>query len=207
MMQTFLSLSDIPVGFGPSVAILGNFDGVHLGHRQVLGDVIAEARSQGWKSIAITFDPHPDQFLRPEQADSLLTLIPERLQLLAQTGIDAVLVLPFDDSLACLTARECVQSILVEKLEVRSIHEGANFRFGYRAHAGVAELTEFGREFGFTVTIHPPVHTHGLAIAKVEAGGICSACFMKIPAQFHHLAIMSKDLVCCPCCGRILTAG
>ena len=166
MMQTFLSLSEIPANFGPSVAIIGNFDGVHLGHRQVLTDVIAEARAKGWKSIAITFDPHPDQFLRPEKADSLLTLIPERLQLLAQTGIDAVLVLPFDDSLACLTARECVQSILVEKLGVRSIHEGANFRFGHRAHAGVTELTEFGREFGFTVTIHPPVHTHGLAVSS-----------------------------------------
>jgi len=183
-MQVFRSLSEVPVGFGPSAALIGNFDGVHLGHRQVLGDVIADAHAHGWKSIAITFDPHPDQFLRPEKADSLLTLIPERLRLLSQTGIDAVLILPFDDSLACLTARECVRSILVEALDVRSIHEGANFRFGHRAQAGVTELAEFGREFGFTVTVHPPVHTHGLAVSStairqyIAAGDIRRARWM-----------------------------
>ncbi len=166
MTQVFHSLDAIPLGFGPSVAIMGNFDGVHLGHQQVLGEVIAEARASGYKSVAITFDPHPDQFLRPERAESLLTLIPERLRLLAATGIDAVLVLPFNEALACLTARACVETILVDKLSVRSIHEGANFRFGHRAQAGVNELAEFGREFGFTVTIHEPVHTHGLAVSS-----------------------------------------
>jgi riboflavin kinase/FMN adenylyltransferase len=85
-------------------------------------------------------------------------------------------VLPFCDPLACLSAREFVETILVEKLQLRSIHEGANFRFGHRAQAGVEELAAFGREFGFRVTVHPAVETHGLtvsstAIRELVAGG------------------------------------
>jgi riboflavin kinase/FMN adenylyltransferase len=169
-MKTYFSLSEIPPGFGPSVAIIGNFDGVHLGHRQVIGAVTEEARAKGIRSIAITFDPHPERFLRPEMAPALITPIPERLRLLEATGIDAVLVLPFDDALACLSARDCVREILVETLGVRSMHEGANFRFGHRAEAGVAELAEFGREFGFTLTVHEavqiPKSPHGLTVSS-----------------------------------------
>jgi riboflavin kinase / FMN adenylyltransferase len=164
--QVFHSLSEVPTGFGPSVAVIGNFDGVHRGHQQVLAAVASEARERGYRSIAITFDPHPDQFLRPETAAKLITPIPERLRLLALTEISAVLILPFDAALACMSARDCVRELLVEKLDVRSIHEGANFRFGHRAEAGVAELTEFGREFGFTVTVHPAVETHGLVVSS-----------------------------------------
>jgi riboflavin kinase/FMN adenylyltransferase len=164
--QIFRSLNHISPNFGPSVAVMGNFDGLHRGHAQVLAAVVEEARSRGFLSIAITFDPHPDHFLRPEIAAGLLTPIPERLRLLARTGIDAILVLPFDESLACLSARECVQSILVHKLSVRSIHEGANFRFGHRAQAGVAELAEFGREFGFSVTVHPAVEIRGITVSS-----------------------------------------
>ncbi|WP_263359134.1 bifunctional riboflavin kinase/FAD synthetase [Acidicapsa ligni] len=162
----FRSVAEIPAGFGPSVAVIGNFDGVHLGHQQILAAITAEARQTGAKAIAITFDPHPEQFLRPEQAPGLLTLIPERLRLLAQTGVDAVLVLPFDDSLACLSAQACVKEILVDKLGIVSIHEGANFRFGHRAEAGVAELAEFGRQFGFKVTVHAAVEIHGLEVSS-----------------------------------------
>jgi riboflavin kinase/FMN adenylyltransferase len=165
-MQVFRTLGEIPAGFGPSVAVIGNFDGVHCGHFQVLSTVAEEARANGMRSIAVTFDPHPEQFLRPETACVLLTPIPERLRLMAASGIDAVLVLPFDDGLACLSAREFVQTILADKLDVKSIHEGANFRFGHRAQAGVVELADFGREFGFTVTVHPPVHVHGLCVSS-----------------------------------------
>jgi riboflavin kinase / FMN adenylyltransferase len=165
-MNTYFSLDQVPADFGPSVAVIGNFDGVHLGHRQVIGAVTSEAREKGFRSIAITFDPHPERFLRPKQAPKLITPIPERLRLLAATGVDAVLILPFDDSLACLSARDCVREILVERLDVRSMHEGANFRFGHRAEAGVAELAEFGREFGFTLTVHPAVETHGLTVSS-----------------------------------------
>jgi riboflavin kinase / FMN adenylyltransferase len=165
-MQIFRSLGDVPAGFGPSAAAIGNFDGVHRGHADVLRAIAEEARACGGRSIAITFDPHPERFLRPENCPQLVTPMPERLQLMAATGIDAVLVLPFDDSLAGLKPREFVETILVGKLGVSSIHEGANFRFGHRALAGVAELAEFGREFGFGVTVHEAVITHGLAVSS-----------------------------------------
>ena len=95
--QIFSSLAGIPPAFGPSVAVIGNFDGVHRGHSQVLAAVKAEARNSGCRAIAITFDPHPEQFLRPEKNTGLLAPMPERLRLLAKTGIDAVVVLPFDE--------------------------------------------------------------------------------------------------------------
>jgi riboflavin kinase / FMN adenylyltransferase len=162
----FRSLEEIPAGFGPSAVAVGNFDGVHRGHHQVLSAIAAEARANGWRSIAITFDPHPECFLRPEYAPKLLTPIAERIRLMAGTGIDAVLVLPFHKDLASMRAREFVQSILVEKLRVRSIHEGANFRFGFCAEAGVVELAEFGREFGFSVSVHQAVVVRGLTVSS-----------------------------------------
>jgi riboflavin kinase/FMN adenylyltransferase len=174
-MKIFSSLAEIPAGFGPSVAVIGNFDGVHRGHAQVLAAVATEARATGSQAIAITFDPHPEQFLRPAAAPGLMTPLPERLRLLAATGIDAVLVLPFDDELACLSARECVKSILVDRLGIRSMHEGANFRFGHRAEAGVVELAEFGREFGFTVTVHPAVQVRGLAVSSTAIRQLIAA--------------------------------
>jgi riboflavin kinase/FMN adenylyltransferase len=174
-LQVFRSLAEIPAGFGPSAAVIGNFDGVHRGHAEVLAAIAAEARGDGWRSIAITFDPHPEQFLRPANCPKLLTPMVERLRLMAATGVDAVLVLPFDDSLACLTPREFVETILEERLQVRSVHEGANFRFGHRALAGVAELAEFGREFGFGVTVHEAVVTHGLGVSSTAVRDFVAA--------------------------------
>ena len=166
MIPVYRSVQQIPAGFGPSVAAIGNFDGVHLGHREILRSVIAEARVLGARAVAVTFDPHPEQFLRPCKALKLLTLRDERLRLLAETGIDAVLVLPFDEALAKLPAREFVSRILVEGLGVRGLHEGGNFRFGHRAQAGVAELYGFGRELGFELRVHPPVHVHGMEVSS-----------------------------------------
>jgi len=167
-MAVFRSLAEVPSGFGPSVASIGNFDGVHLGHQEILSAVVREARSLGLQAVAITFDPHPEQFLRPERAPQLLTPMDERVRLLAATGIDAVVVLPFDEGLAGLTAEEFVRGILVERLRVKSLHEGGNFHFGHRAEAGVEELKDFGEAFGFAVHVHEPVHVHGPAGGGME---------------------------------------
>jgi riboflavin kinase/FMN adenylyltransferase len=166
MIPVFRSIQEIPSSFGPSVASIGNFDGVHRGHREILSAVVTEARSLGARAVAITFEPHPEQFLRPADAPRLLTPQPERLRRLGLTGIDAVLVLPFDAALACLPAREFVRSILVEALGMRSLHEGGNFRFGRRAEAGVKELAQFGAEFGFSVHVHPAVEVRGMEISS-----------------------------------------
>ena len=118
------------------------------------------------RSIAITFNPHPAQFLYPKEAPKLLTFLPERLRLLAKTGVDAILVLPFDEALSRVTAEDFVRNVLVGRLQVRGIHEGGNFRFGHGAKAGIAELREFGEEFGFTVQVHAPVRVHGLEVSS-----------------------------------------
>jgi riboflavin kinase/FMN adenylyltransferase len=171
----YKSAAEIPHGFGPSVAAIGNFDGVHLGHREILAGVVDEARRLNARAVAITFDPHPEQILRPGLAPPLLTPMPERLRLLAETGIDAVVVLPFDAVLASLTAREFVSCILVESLGVRGMHEGRNFRFGRGAEGGVAELKAMGAEFGFDVTVHQAVHVHGLEVSSSAIRGLVAA--------------------------------
>ncbi len=162
----FRSVAEIPANFGPTVASIGNFDGVHLGHQRILSAVAAEARAIGAQAAAVTFEPHPEQFLRPAQAPRLLTPLDERLRLLALTGIDAVVVLPFDAALATLPAREFVRSILMGALGLRSLHEGGNFRFGHNAEAGVAELNDLAAEFGFSLHIHSPVTVHGLEVSS-----------------------------------------
>ena len=175
MIPVFRTLDEIPRGFGPCAAAIGNFDGVHRGHQQILAAVVAEARDRNLRAVAITFDPHPEQLLRPQRAPQLLTPMPERLRLLAATGIDAVLVLPFDLCLACLSAREFVQQILVDKLAVRGLHEGGNFRFGHRAEGGIAELKAFGAEFAFGVTVHQAVHVHGLEVSSSAVRDLVAA--------------------------------
>jgi riboflavin kinase/FMN adenylyltransferase len=179
MIPVFRSVQEIPSAFGPSVASIGNFDGVHRGHREILSAVVGEARSLGARAVAITFEPHPEQFLHPAEAPRLLTPQPERLRLLGLTGIDAVVVLPFDAALACLPAREFVRSILVEALGLRSLHEGGNFRFGHRAEAGVKELAQFGAEFGFSVHVHPAVEVRGMEISSSAIRELLAAGDMK----------------------------
>ena len=146
MTPVYRAIAEIPAG--PSVIAIGNFDGVHLGHRAILADALAEARALGAKAVALTFDPHPEQFLRPGKAPLLLTPMDERVRLLASTGIDAVVILPFDAALAALPARDFARRVLRDGLKARSLHEGGNFRFGRRAEAGVAELKSFGAELG-----------------------------------------------------------
>jgi riboflavin kinase/FMN adenylyltransferase len=175
MIPIYRSLEEVPAGFGPSVASIGNFDGVHLGHRQILAAAVAEARALGAKAVAVTFHPHPEQYLRPATAPRLLTLRSERARLLAATGIDAVLELPFNAALAQLPAREFVRDILVNALGVRSLHEGGNFRFGHRAQAGVAKLREFGQRFGFAVCVHEAVHVHRLEVSSSAIRALLAA--------------------------------
>ncbi len=183
-ISVYRSAAGIPPGVGPSVATIGNFDGVHRGHREILSATVAEARTLGARAVAITFAPHPEQFLRPGRAPQLLTPDAERLRLLAATGVDAVLVLPFDAALACLPAREFVRQVLVERLGVRGLHEGGNFRFGRRAEAGIAELAEFGAEFGFALHVHEALCVHGLEVSssavreRVAAGDMQRARWM-----------------------------
>lgn len=174
-MSVYRSLTEIPADFGPTVAAIGNFDGVHRGHREILSSVAEEARQRGLRSLAITFDPHPERFLRPAHAPKLLTPIPERLRLLGETGVDSVLVLAFDAALANMRARTFAENVLVKRLGVTAVHEGGNFRFGCRAEAGVKELDAFGSELGFTVHLHRAVRVHGLDVSSSAVRALVAA--------------------------------
>ncbi|HKF47366.1 MAG TPA: bifunctional riboflavin kinase/FAD synthetase [Terracidiphilus sp.] len=166
MTRVYRGLREVPEDFGPAIAAVGNFDGVHLGHQEILHAVVAEAWERGMSAAAITFDPHPERFLRPQVAPRLLTTMEHRIELLAATGVDAIVILRFDDRLARLSAREFVDWVLTDALNVAGMHEGGNFHFGYRAAAGVRELTELGVEYGFGVTAHQAVKVHRLEVSS-----------------------------------------
>jgi riboflavin kinase/FMN adenylyltransferase len=129
----------------------------------------------GARSVAITFDPHPEQFLRPATAPKLITPMDERVRLLAATGIDAVVVLPFDTVLAGMPAKEFVRWVLVDTLGIQGLHEGGNFHFGHRARAGVSQLQKFGAQFGFAVHVHTAVKVRGLDVSSTAIRALVAA--------------------------------
>ncbi|HTW13539.1 MAG TPA: bifunctional riboflavin kinase/FAD synthetase [Nocardioides sp.] len=148
-MQIWRSLHDVPADLGPTAVVVGNFDGVHLGHRQVLARARALADESGLTLVAVTFDPHPMAVLRPEHAPSTLTSIEVRAELLAEAGADAVLAVPFDLDVAGWEPDEFVQRVLVDALSAARVVVGANFRFGRKAAGDVATLQAAGERLGF----------------------------------------------------------
>jgi riboflavin kinase/FMN adenylyltransferase len=171
-------LDELPAANAPVVATIGNFDGVHLGHQAVIAEVIARARFLGGQSLAITFDPHPARILRPEHPQPLITPLQRKLELLADTGIDACLVLPFTAELGRSSARDFAAGVLVRAVHVSEVHEGANFRFGHHAEAGVTGSTglqALGRELGFSVTIYAPRSLRGAPVSSSRIRSLIAA--------------------------------
>jgi riboflavin kinase/FMN adenylyltransferase len=165
-MNIFPNLAALPPDFGPVVATIGNFDGVHRGHTWVIDQVIARARLLGLRSLAITFDPHPIRVLRPDAPHALITPTPEKLDLLAQTGIDATLLIPFTPELSRLSAYDFAKNILADACCVQEVHEGENFRFGFQAEAGIDGLESLGRELGFSVRAYAPHILRGAPVSS-----------------------------------------
>ena len=155
-MKTFRSLNELPADFDPVVATIGNFDGVHRGHRWVIDQVDARALELGLPSLAITFDPHPVRVLRPEAPHWLITPLAQKLDLLATTGIDATLVLPFTTELSHYSAEAFAREILRDRIHVAEVHEGETFRFGYQAAEDMQGFEALGRELGFRVLGYSP---------------------------------------------------
>jgi len=156
------NLSDVPTGYGPSVVAIGNFDGVHRGHRSVLTRLVAEGRSRDCRVVALTFDPHPLQVLYPDRAPALITGLATKLDLMAGTGIDATLVMAFTRELAAMAPREFVQQVLVDTLGVGAVVVGHDIRFGVRNSGDLSTMQDLGKELGFEVVvlddITGPVH-------------------------------------------------
>ncbi len=135
-----------------TVATLGVYDGVHLGHRHVISQVRAGAAGLGARSAVVTFEPHPASVLRPEAAPKLLTDGAQKLELLAATGVDLTMVVRFDRARSEESAEEFVQQVLVDCLGVRRIIVGADFHFGHGRKGNVELLTRMGEQLGFEVS-------------------------------------------------------
>jgi riboflavin kinase/FMN adenylyltransferase len=176
-MQIFHTLEEIPADFGPTVVSVGNFDGMHHAHRNMLAAISRHAKNRGMKAVAVTFEPHPVRILRPDAGLKLLTPTPEKLRLLATTEIDAVLLLPFTRDLSLLTPRQFAERILKKKLHAREVHEGFNFRFGHKAAGNVDLLAELGREMGFEVQTYPEM--------RLRLETVSSSCIRELIRQGH----------------------
>jgi riboflavin kinase/FMN adenylyltransferase len=198
-MRICRQLEELPVACTAVVATIGNFDGVHLGHQSVIAEVIARARALSGVSLAITFDPHPARVLRPEQSLPLITPLPRKLDLLAATGIDAALILPFTEAFCQMSAREFAETILLRAVRATEVHEGENFRFGYRAEAGIDGLEALGRELGFGVTVYAPRSLRG---GPISSSRIRS--FLAAGDVGHARALLGRpfDLDSTPAAGR-----
>jgi riboflavin kinase/FMN adenylyltransferase len=150
-VQIWRSLAEVPTDLGRTVATVGNFDGVHLGHQHVLRRAGEVARELGdLPVVVVTFDPHPMAVLRPDRAPARLTTLEARAALLAEAGADDLLVVPFDREVATWSPDRFVTDVLVDALHARAVVVGANFRFGTRASGDVATLVRLGREHDFT---------------------------------------------------------
>ena len=168
-MHRWQGLDAVPDGFGPSVVTIGNFDGVHRGHRALLGAVVTAARQRGLPAVAVTFEPHPVAVLFPERAPAVLTAPDHKLDLLADTGLDAVLVLEFTREFAQWSPEHFVRTVFAGALHAALVVVGADTRFGHRNSGDVATLRELGAALGFDVEIVPEF---GLpAAVETPAGG------------------------------------
>lgn len=141
-----------------AVITIGNFDGVHVGHQQLVANVIRKAKELGVPSLVMTFEPHPFEFF---SGDALsiprITRMREKFFQLAESGVDNVLILPFNQSIASIPARDFVTGILANKVRPGHIIIGDDFRFGHKRQGDVAMLREMGADYGFTVEIMPTV--------------------------------------------------
>lgn len=152
-MQIWHSLADVPRDLGPTAVTLGNFDGVHRGHQAVLERMVADARAHGRKAVAVTFDPHPQLVHDPAHPPVLITGIADRLDRLAATGLDGVLVVNYTLEFAQQTPAEFVQTWLVDGLGAASVSVGGDTRFG-RGNAGdIGTMRALGDALGFTVDV------------------------------------------------------
>jgi riboflavin kinase/FMN adenylyltransferase len=165
-MLIFRQLEDVPQDFGSTVVSVGNFDGVHRAHRNVLAEIIRRAKETKSKSVAITFDPHPTRILRPGNNLKLLTPLSEKLQLLEATGVDAALVLPFSRDLSLMTPHHFADEILQRGLKASEIHEGYNFHFGHKASGDIHVLRQLGQERGFAVHDYPEMRLRGEPVSS-----------------------------------------
>jgi len=172
-MKIINSISDIPVDLHGSVVTIGNFDGVHLGHQAIFEQVIQDAHRANQPSVVITFEPHPKMVLHPERRPFyLITTIAEKTALIAEAGIDALIIIPFSLPFAATTADEFVHDILWDKLKISKIIIGHDYTFGKNKSGNEAFLASQGEKLGFTVQV---ISAFGIGDAVISSTRIRNA--------------------------------
>jgi riboflavin kinase/FMN adenylyltransferase len=179
--RVFRSLDEVPPDFGPSALTIGNFDGVHAGHRTILRRVKEVAVQRGLKASVLTFNPHPSKVVAPARAPRLMMSPEQRCALMQEEGIEQVLILPFNREVAKLTPEQFVERVLVEKLGVRAVLVGHDFCFAYKQSGNVRVLQELGAKYGFTVEEVKAVLLRGHLVSStalrqlIESGRVSQA--------------------------------
>ncbi|GAA3317014.1 bifunctional riboflavin kinase/FAD synthetase [Arthrobacter ramosus] len=153
MVHIWNDPTEVPEDFGPSVVTIGNFDGVHRGHQQVLTQLLRTAGQHAARSVVVTFDPHPALVHRPDSAPELLMGLQDKLDALADTGVDAVLVMKYNLTLAAMTPEEFVVTVLLDGLHAAHVVVGHDLRFGVGNSGDVGTMQELGKKLGFGVHV------------------------------------------------------
>ncbi len=180
-IRVFHTLEEARRDFGPSALTIGNFDGVHAGHRLILRRVRELALRRGWKASALTFHPHPTRIVAPDRSPRLMTTPEQRCGLMEREGIQQVLILPFTRELAQLEPEQFVRGVLVEALGAKAVLVGQNFRFGHKHAGDTAMLLQLGARLGFEVEVIPAVTMRGSVVSSsvirglVETGDVSRA--------------------------------
>jgi riboflavin kinase/FMN adenylyltransferase len=167
-MRIVRGLESVPPDARPSAVALGIFDGVHLGHRAILATALTRARAAELEAVACTFDPHPLEVLQPERAPRPITSLDERLALIGESGIDAVVVLAFTREFAAIEPEAFVKDVLLERLRAREIVVGYNHRFGRGARGDARLLEALAERSGFRAHVVPPKTVEGAVVSSSE---------------------------------------
>src|SRR5262252_8298310 len=172
-MKVVTSLSDADVSQQPSVVSIGNFDGLHLGHREILETVVRRARTLGLQSVAMTFSPHPIRFLAPDRAPRMISTLDQKIALIESTGIDVLFIANFDRPFSRLSPEEFIQHYLIEGLRAHSVCVGGNFNFGFQQRGTIETLRQFNSNFEIIEV--PPVRVRGAVVSSTLARRLVSA--------------------------------
>ena len=167
-MYRWYGLDEVPAGWGRCVVTIGKFDGVHLGHQRIVERAAQAGKERGLPVVVITFDPLPDEVIRPGSHPPFLCSARRRAELLGGLGADAVFVLPFTLKFSRLDPDEFVRTVLVERLHAAMVVVGEDFRFGHKAAGDVALLANLGEKYDFSVEGMPLLVADGTTISSTS---------------------------------------
>ena len=188
-MISITNAKGFPQGFGPTAVTIGKFDGIHLGHQQLLAETLESAEEHSLLPTVVTFDRHPTSVLNPGAEPDRLIGPKQKQFLLQEAGIELVLNLPFDDVLSSLSAKDFVSQILVDQLKAKIVIIGEGFRFGASQQGDVALLKSLGQELGFMVKVIPSIEVDGQPVSTsrirelLQKGNVSSA--TKLLGRMH----------------------